>query len=300
MHLSSRTSAIFALIMTGILGGVSSLFMKVALKEFNSYQILFIRFGIATLLIIPLFVKHLKVITTKTLRSLIPAGILFSINVLFFVVAIQYTTSVVSQLFYLLVPVFVSLFSYFLFKEKISLKRIVSMIICFGGSSLLILESIKGSSLVHSIGTFHGNILILCSVISWSTYLVYTKRLSKQIAPSLFLVINFTIALVIAILFFIITKISFIVTIVQFSHSSLPVMLSLLALASVNSVVCFFLYQWSLKHVSAFIVASTTYIAPVAAAVFAIPFFGERLSGVLIISAVSIFLGSYLILTEKK
>ena len=243
MHLSSRTSAIFALIMTGILGGVSSLFMKVALKEFNSYQILFIRFGIATLLIIPLFVKHLKVITTKTLRSLIPAGILFSINVLFFVVVIQYTTSVVSQLFYLLVPVFVSLFSYFLFKEKISLKRIVSMIICFGGSSLLILESIKGSSLVHSIGTFHGNILILCSVISWSTYLVYTKRLSKQIAPSLFLVINFTIALVIAILFFylffIITKISFIVTIVQFSHSSLPVMLSLLALASVNSVVFF-------------------------------------------------------------
>ena len=119
MHLSSRTSAIFALIMTGILGGVSSLFMKVALKEFNSYQILFIRFGIATLLIIPLFVKHLKVITTKTLRSLIPAGILFSINVLFFVVVIQYTTSVVSQLFYLLIPVFVSLFSYFLFKEKI-------------------------------------------------------------------------------------------------------------------------------------------------------------------------------------
>jgi len=239
MHLSSRTSAIFALIMTGILGGVSPLFMKVALKEFNSYQILFIRFGIATLLIIPLFVKHLKVITTKTLRSLIPAGILFSINVLFFVVVIQYTTSVVSQLFYLLIPVFVSLFSYFLFKEKISLKRIVSMIICFGGSSLLILEFIKGSSLVHSIGTFHGNILILCSVISWSTYLVYTKRLSKQIAPSLFLVINFTIALVIAILFFIITKISFIVTIVQFSHSSLPVMLSLLALASVNSVVFF-------------------------------------------------------------
>lgn len=75
---------------------------------------------------------------------------------------------------------------------------------------------------------------------------------------------------------------------------------SLLALGIVNSVVFFFMYQWSLKHVSAFIVASTTYLSPLSAALFAIPFFGEKLSVTLVLSAASIFLGSYFILTEKK
>lgn len=75
---------------------------------------------------------------------------------------------------------------------------------------------------------------------------------------------------------------------------------SLLALGIINSVLFFFMYQWSLKHVSAFIVASTTYLSPLSAALFAIPFFGEKLSVTLVLSAASIFLGSYFILTEKK
>lgn len=300
MHLSTRMQAVTALIITGILGGISPILMKIALKEFSSYQILFIRFGIATLLVTPLLMKHLKTITLKKLVYIVPAGLLFSSNVFLFLVGLQHTTSIVSQLLYLLTPVIVSFMSYFLFQERISLRRIISMIICFGGSALLILRSIQGNNLVRSIGTFQGNILILCAVTSWALYAVYTKRINKQFEPSFFLITNFIVVLLVSCLSFIFTKTSFTSTIIQFSQSSVPVILSLLVLATVNSVLFFFLYQWSLNYVSAFIAASTTYISPLSTAVLAIPFFGEQLSGILLISAASIFLGSYLILTEKK
>ena len=60
MHFSARMKEAFALILIGSLAGLAPIFSKIALKEFSSYQILFIRFGIATFLIIPLFVKYLK------------------------------------------------------------------------------------------------------------------------------------------------------------------------------------------------------------------------------------------------
>ncbi len=300
MNLSTRTKAILALIMTGVLGGIAPLFMKIALTEFSSFQILFIRFGIAAVLIIPLLIQNLKMVTAKKLLYIVPAGLLFSSNVFLFVVGLQYTTSIVSQLFYLLTPVIVSVFGYFLFREKISLRRIFSMVVCFAGSTLLILRSVQASHLVRSIGTFQGNILILGAVASWSIYVIYTKRISKKIEPSLFLVSNLVIALLVSCVGILLTKKSLVGTIVKFGQSGLPVILSLLALATINSILFFFLYQWSLKHVSAFIVSSSTYLSPLSAALFAIPFFGEQLSMTLLLSATGIFLGSYFILTEKR
>lgn len=300
MNLSIRTKAICALVLTGILGGIAPLLMKIALREFSTIQIVFVRFGLASLLVIPLLRYHYKSVSFKKLMQTLPAGFLFSGNIFFMIIGLQYTTSIVSQLFYLLTPVFVSLVGYLLFREKISARRILSMVVCFAGSTLLILRSIGNSNLIHSIGTGRGNLLILCAVISWSLYVIYTKRISKQIEPTFFLVINFFTALAISIIVLMVNNVSLLNTLLALSRSSYPVIVSLVFLGVINSVIFFFLYQWSLKHVSAFIVASTTYLSPLSAAVFAIPFFGERLSTVLLLSAASIFIGSYLILTEKK
>lgn len=300
MNLSTRTRAIGALIITGILGGFAPLLMKIALKEFSSLQIIFIRFGIASIIIIPLLTHQIKTISLKKLALTLPAGVLFSSNIFLFVIGLQYTTSIVSQLFYLLTPVIVSLIGYILLREKISMRRILSMFVCFAGSTLLILRSVESSNLIHSIGTIKGNLYIIGAVTSWSIYIIYTKRISKQIEPSFFLLTNFLTAFVISIIFLNISNVTLMGTITTLTRGSFPAVTSLIVLGVVNSVIFTFLSQWSLKRVSAFIVASSTYLSPLSAALFAIPFFGEQLSSVLIISAVSIFFGSYLILTEKK
>jgi len=137
-------------------------------------------------------------------------------------------------------------------------------------------------------------------VICWALYIVYTKRLSNQFAPTHFMVANFITAFFISCLIFFTTNISIPSTLVQLSHSSIQVLVSLLILGTANTILFFFLYQWCLKHISAFIVSSSSYLSPLATALIAIPFFGEQLSTTLLISAVSIFIGSYLILSEKK
>jgi|GEM_PF-1976478 len=295
-----RLKAIIALGVTGILGGVAPLFMKIALREFGPFQILFIRFGIAFVLVLPLAVTIFRSIHFKQLKDGIIAGLLFSGNVFFIMIGIQFTTSIVSQLFYLLTPLFVSLAQYFLFREKISFRRVVSMVICFSGSAYLVLSSLKGTALIQSIGTIHGNLLVLCAVLCWSSYVVFTKKIGSKYTPSFFLVFGFMTAVIASVVFLIFSNISPIQTVMRLFSASPGVVASLITLGVVNSVLFFFLYQWSLKQVSAFIVASTTYLAPLAAAAFAIPFFGEKLSLTLIVGALCIFLGSLLILTEKR
>jgi len=301
MNLSTRVKAIMVLIIDGILGGFAPLFMKIALKELNPYQVLFLRFTIAALLTTPLIIIHLKKITIKKIMFIIPAGLLFSANVFFMIIGIQYTTSIVSQLFYLLTPVFVSFICFVVFKERVSWRCVLSMLICFSGSMVLIFQSIVGNGLIHSIGTFEGNVLILCGVISWSTYIVFTKRIGHQFDSHLFVVTNFVVAVIVSIFgLYFFSNTNPLRTAVQLWHSGLPVVGSILSLAILNSVLYFFLYQWSLKRLSAVIVASSSYLGPLSAAFFAIPFFGEKLSATLLLSATSIVIGSYLILTEKK
>ena len=300
MNLSIRVKAIIALLLTEIIGGIAPISMKIALKELNVYEIIFIRFGIACTLLIPLCIQYAKKAYIKKLIFALPAGILSSGNIFFFVIGLQYTTSIVSQLLYLLLPVIVSLLEYIFFHQRISARRILSIVICFAGSTLLILRSIESSYLIHSIGTVRGNLFIICAVTSWAIYAVYTKRMSKKVEPSFFLITNFLTALIISMLFLGFNNKSLIEVVTKFIHSSTPVIVSLIVLGIVNSIIFFSLYQWSIKHVSTFVVASTAYLAPLSAALFAIPFFGEQLSGVLLLSAASIFIGSYLILTEKK
>ena len=300
MRLSIRNKAIGALLLTGVLGGVSPLLMKIALKEFTTSEIVFIRFVIACLFITPLFIHYAKVEHFKKIAFTLPANILFCCNIFLFIIGLQYTTSIVSQLFYLLAPVIVSIVEYLLFRVKISVRRIVSMSICFGGSALLILRSLGGTQLIHSIGTAKGNIIVIGAVISWALYAVYTKRISKRAEPSFILTTNLLVTLMVSILFLVVSHASLVAVGGKFVHSSTPSIMSIMALAIVNAVLFFFLFQWSIKYVSAFIVSSTAYLSPLATALFAIPFFGEQISSVLLISAASIFVGSYLILTEKK
>ncbi len=299
MIVSTRIRAAVALMITGVLGGIAPLLMKYAFSEFAPMQIVYLRFLLAVILTLPLLAVHATKIKPN-LSILIPAGLLFSGNVFFVIVGLMTTTSIISQLFYLLSPVIVSGVGYFIFHERVSTRRIMSMAICFISASLILMRSVNAHELVQSIGTFQGNVFVLLAVISWSLYLIVTKRTGAQLEPTLFLVVNFLVTFFMSALFLFFQGISPTRTLDQFINSNVPVQLSILALGSINSVFFFFLYQWSIKKVSAFMVSAAAYLSPLSAAAFGIPFFGERLSITLIISAVGIFIGSYLIVTEKR
>jgi len=287
--------AIVALCLTGILGGFAPVFMKVAFKEFTPVQIVFTRFFFAFLILFPLaFFTQKFTFDKQDIPVVLFASLLFSCNIFFFVLGLQYTTSIASQLMYLLTPTFVIVLTYFIFKKSITSKHVVSIIAGLLGGIILI----SGNNLSHlssSLGTPKGNGIILGAVCSWSLYIIISKKLSSKYHPLSLIVANSGVITVISIFVLFFQQVQIFSS---YFHASSPAILSLLFLVIFNSVLFFFLYQWSIKLASPFAVSLSTYLSPLAAALLAIPLFGEKITIQLMISALLIGISSYL--TFKK
>jgi len=300
MHFSTRMKAAIALGLAGTFGGIAPLFMKIAFKEFLPLEISFLRYFFGILFFIPYAILSWKqVIKKDDLPTIFLSSLLYMGNVFLFIFGIQYTTSTVSQLLYLLSPVFVSIISFFLFREILSVRRTISILFGIMGASLIIFRSVQGS-LLSSIGSFQGNSLIILGVILWSFYILLCKRKGTHIAAPTFIVWNFALCIVVS---FIILNLSSHNPLLLFSRllrADPSVLLSVIALGVLNSGIMVFLYQWAIKNTSSFAVSSATYLSPLSAGIFAIPFMGEKLSVTLLISAFCISIASYLIITEKK
>lgn len=284
--------AIPALILAAVFGGLGPIFGKFALKEFSPMTILTIRNLGAFLIFLPILIlkKELKV-DKKDLIKVLFAGLLFSGNIIFFLFGLQLTTSIMSQLLYLLVPMITIVLSTFFLKQKFQLIEIAGVIIGFLGVFLMLGKSLLNPALIKSLGSFQGNFMILMAVLFWSCYLIYTKKIVVKYSPLALTGYSALISLIIC-LFFLIKDI--VGSTIFVGQPSFIGIVSIICLILLNSVAMMFFFQWGNKYTSPFVVAITTYLSPIITVLAAIPLLGERITGVLIISFTLICLGLYL------
>lgn len=291
----NRICIAFVLICTGVIGGFSPIFMKIALKEFSPIQIVFTRFFFASLILLPLAVATKNISFKKQdIGHIVFASLLFAINVIFYVIGLQNTTSIASQLMYLLTPAFIIMIT-FVLGQSPTKKQILSIIMGFLGGLVLVGKN-NSDGLIHSLGTTQGNIIVLIAVFSWALYAIVSKKLSSRYSPLSLLLVNSLMTGVIATVMLVFLRTNIINL---YSHASPGSILSLFILIILNSVSFFFLFQWALKSASPFTVSLTTYLGPLAAATLAIPLFGEQITPQLIFSAILIGASSYLTLKKK-
>lgn len=294
--MNTRTRALVAIIIAGVLGGVSPIFMKVVLTEFTPFQIVFVRFFLAFLILLPIGVITKKLRFDKEdLPYLLLISLFFAGNVLFFVVGLQYTTSIASQLFYLLTPTLVIALSALFLQHKIEKKHLLSIGAGFAGGLLLITRS-GNSTFVQSLGSMKGNVLILTAVCCWALYVTSSKKMSHKYSPlSLIIFVNFvTVLLAFIFLYFQGQDIT-----TAFAHAQVLTITNLFLLTVLNSILFFFLYQWAIKLVKPFSVSLSSYIGVLATALLAIPLFGEKITPQLVASGLLIGLSSYLTFKKK-
>jgi len=294
---SPPVKAIVALCITGVLGGFAPIFMKIAFKEFTPVQIVFTRFFFSFIILfsIALFTKKLT-FDKNDIPHIILASLLFSCNIFFFVFGLQYTTSIASQLMYLLTPTFVIILSHFFLNSSVTSKYVLSIITGLLGGIILIIGS-NVSRLTNSLGTTLGNGIILGAVFSWSLYIIISKKLSKKYHPLSLIVANSAVVGSIAMILLFTQRIHIFSL---YFKASPQVIISLLFLIIFNSVLFFFLYQWSIKLASPFAVSISTYLSPLAAGLLAVPLFGEQITLQLIISALLIGVSSYLTFKKER
>lgn len=288
---------IVALLAAGFIGGLSPIFLKFGEREIPPLTLTLIRVAIATLVFLPFYLKRKpNKLSKSSIVDLAKNSIFFSINLGVFSIAIQFTTAIMAQILYTAVPIIVAILSFFLLKERFSKNKIIGLIIALLGIAFLIQQSIVKEE-VLTFGTPLGNILTLLAVVSWSSYMVFSKRLTEKYSPETTSFFSFVLTTMILIF---IAPFELMIRPISVDKISFVGIGSVIFLGVVSSALMFFLIQFAIKKTNPFTTSFFQYLGPFVSAVVSVPLFGEKPTMALVVGGFLIIFGVFLATTYEQ
>lgn len=262
---------------------------KILLGSFPPFTLAFWRFLIASVIVLPVFLKTnktpLKVLATMTFPVLFfSAG-----NIIFFYLGIPITSANSSNIIYSTAPLIVAVFSFFYLNEKLSARQVMGILIGFTGIlSILITPILSGASVTD---TFEGNLLITIAVICWAFYSLGSRKLalnkiSVTAITAMSLFVNCLTFLVLAIIF---------QEDPSWTRLIVPFNLGLLFYHGLFvTVITFFLYQWVINRASATVASLNLFMTPVFGYFLNFLILNEKMHLNLMFGSLLVFGGLYL------
>lgn len=190
-------------------------------------------------------------------RRLAAAGLFFAGDLAFWHWSIKFTSVANATLLANFMPIFVTLGSWLLFNQRVSAKFILSMLVAFAGTILIV-----GMSFSLSLQRLWGDGLGLITAVFYAGYILSVKRLRSQFSTATVMAWSG-----------LVTSIVLLPVTLAFGESLLPVdirgWLVLVGLALVSQVGGQGLIAFALAHLPASFSSLTLLIQPVMAAVFA-------------------------------
>ncbi|MEJ2242758.1 MAG: DMT family transporter, partial [Candidatus Bathyarchaeota archaeon] len=180
-------------IIASSLWGTSFPAIKIGLFYMNAYTFVFLRFLIATfiMLIFALFTKNFS-FRFANKRLIIFLGITNGIAYFLQYIGMSYASASISSLLVNLTVVWVALFSPFITKERISSTKITGVTLSVLGI-FLVTTNLDLDTL--SIGETYGNLIVIAAGLVWALFIIYNKPLvseSKNMSQSLTWLLLFT------------------------------------------------------------------------------------------------------------
>lgn len=282
-----------AIIAAHLIWGGNYVFAKMTLQEIPLMSLGFLRYGLATLLIIP-FLLSLepkdKKIKLEHLPTLVLGGLLIAaINIAFFYLGLKRTTAIDASVLELSIPIISVIGGWWFLREKIYAANLVGISI-----SLLGALSIIGIPLLF-FGNFSakqltGNLLIIGSAISFVAGTMILKKMLKIYKPIVITAIVFLIATV---AFSLPALMEYLENPGWVSGVSILGIFGLIYITVLSSICAYFLLLWGLNKIPISHANMIQYIEPAVAASLAVPLLGERISFSFIIGTCLIVLGVY-------
>lgn len=279
-----------------VIGGTNAPLVKAALRDFSPSILVFLRFTLATLILLPFVLKEKLKFKKDSFKYLTLASLCMGTNVILFAVGLQHTSIMTSQLIFVPKGLFVALLGYIFLKEVLSKDQKLGLLFTMVGVSILIYGSVVTQDLL-SFGKPIGNFLIGIGFFASSLYYVISRKISKVYSPLSITFFSFLFA----------SFLSLPLALFEFSNGQfLPAnittyaILNLLALAIFSSAVVYYLAQWIIKHTSAFIAALALYMNFLIAAIIGIIFFSEQLTPLLAVGAIFIMFGVFIAIKKRN
>ena len=284
--MSVRHKALFAIFISAILWASAGSVSKLLFMEATPFVAASHRFILASLIILPFFLRVKK--PKGFFRSLLPLGICNAGNILFYYTGLSLTTANTGSILGTAIPITVALLSPFFIKEPIGKNKLTGILIGLVGALCIVLlpmiEKGTGTS-----GNIFGNLLMVGSLLCWTLYIIFSRRILSQgdFSPVLSTSVNIFVVTVAATLASVIAGQSLLSPALY-----VPAYMGVLLFAAVGiTVTTFFLFQWGVQHVSASTASLKEYIQLVVGVAINAVILGERLSLAYVLGSVLIITG---------
>lgn len=256
----------------------------------SSTEIAIYRFTFYSIVMIVFLKARGTPLTFESMKISFWGGIALGLNVAFFFESLKRTTVVNATIIGSLQPVLISVYSYRVFKEKVSRRDIfigvIALVATFG--------VVAGSS-----GTTEwdasGDLLACAALFTWTAYFIISKRTQDRVSPLEFTaatgvitgILNFLIALIFS---------------VALTVPSGKDIVWLFILATVAGLIGHSLMNWSLVRIPLWVGSILTLFVPVVSSLLAWIFLEESLNALQILSTcvVIIALGAILLGQDKS
>jgi drug/metabolite transporter (DMT)-like permease len=293
--MNKSTLTFLAIAGTSLFFSFAPVTTKLLYHFFEPIPLAFLRFLIASIIILPVFFLQKNKSLFYEIKKLWPYTIFSSLNILFFAIGIARTTVDSAVALYCGVPLLTAAISYFFLKERFSKMKLIGILTGFLGISLIIILPFFQKGI--KTGDLTGNLLVLIATFSWTIYGILSKRIiEKGSSPVSIATVSFIVSLVLFLVMSpFVAKSNFITPL--FNLNNLFLLLILGGIATTGS---YLLMQVAIKNTSITIASLNQYLQPVFAIILAAIFLGERITGEFLFGMVLVFAGIFIATYTKK
>jgi len=186
--MNSRGFALFALFMVQLLYGLNYTFSKTIINEgfiSPSGLVMMRLLGAAILFWLFDVVFPKEKIERKDFITFFIAAIFgVVINMMFFLKGLELTTPIHASSIMTITPIIILILSVFFLKEKVTLIKVIGIVIAFSGAIYL---TLNGDSPRKADNVLLGNTYILLNATSYSIYIIIIKKLTQKYHPFTFI-----------------------------------------------------------------------------------------------------------------
>jgi drug/metabolite transporter (DMT)-like permease len=243
--------------------------------------------------LISLFTPNEKIEKKDFLKILLASILGMCVNMLAFFRGLELSTPINSGIIITLSPVLVLILSYFFLKEKVTLKKIIGILIGFSGAVFLILNSSKTGINAPNIPL--GNSFFLLNASAYAGYLIVIKPLTSKYNIFTLMKWLFLIGLVLS------TPITF-NQFIEVNWTELPwFAIWRMAYVVIGTTFLTYLFNiYALKTLSPTTVGSFIYLQPIITIGFALITGNDVLDTTKMFSCLLVFIGIYLVSIRSR
>ncbi len=251
----------------------------------------FYRMAFASLILaipaLPKIIRLYPILDRQQIILLLLSGLALGFHFATWITSLFYTTISNSVILVATQPVFLMIMEAAILKEKISGKAIFGMIIALSGMIL-----ISGGDISLGIDHLRGDLLALAGAFFAGTYLLIGRKLRVKINNLEYIFIVYSIAA----LFLFFTALIYHENLTNYPSYT---WIFFLLLALIPTIVGHSLYNWLLKFIPAYRVATVILGEPIGATVLAIFFFDQIPGWFTLIGGVLILSGIFIVLKQS-